>query len=106
MNDRNKADAVRRQVLEALTRVAPELEPDTLDPQMNFRDQMDFDSMDFLNFVITLHKTFAIDIPETDYPKLFNLSGCVNYVLAGGKTPAFAAASQSPESAHPINPSR
>ena len=77
------ADAVRKQVLAVLATVAPEVDAATLDPQMNFRDQMDFDSMDFMTFAIGLHKVFGVDIPETDYPKLFNLAGCVAYFAAG-----------------------
>lgn len=72
-------DQVRAKVLEVLAGVAPELEAAALDPKVNFRDQMDFDSMDFLNFAIGLHKAFGVDIPERDYPKLFSLDGCVAY---------------------------
>ena len=77
MND--AANTVRHKVLAALTRVAPELDPNELDPRQNFRDQMDFDSIDFLNFATSLHNTFGVDIPEADYPKLFSLDGCVAY---------------------------
>ena len=72
-------EEVRRKVLAVLAGVAPELDAATLDPRVNFRDQMDFDSMDFLNFAIGLHKAFGVDIPERDYPRLFNLDGCVAY---------------------------
>jgi len=75
----NDTDTVRSKVLAVLATVAPELDAADLDPRVNFRDQMDFDSMDFLNFAIGLHKAFGTDIPETDYPKLFNLAGCVAY---------------------------
>lgn len=73
-------DGVRQRVLAVLATVAPEMEPAELDPRQNFRDQMDFDSMDFLNFVIGLHKAFGVDVPEADYPKLFSLAGCVEYL--------------------------
>ena len=72
-------EAVRRKILAALAAVAPELDPKELDPVANFRDQMDFDSMDFLNFATGLHKSFGVDIPEKDYPKLFSLAGCMAY---------------------------
>ena len=78
MNDKPD-DYVRQKILAALASIAPELEPMELDAEINFRDQMDFDSMDFLNFAIKLHKTFGIDIPETDYPKLYNLDDCIAY---------------------------
>jgi len=38
--------------------------------------------MDFLNFVIGLHHTLGVDIPESDYPKLATLEGCVQYLAA------------------------
>lgn len=46
------------------------------------RDQPDIDSMDFLNFVIGLHKELKVEIPEADYPKLATLDGCVNYLAS------------------------
>jgi len=79
------ASPIKEKVLAALASVAPELDPQDIDPKINFRDQMDFDSMDFLNFAIKLHKTFGIDIPETDYPKLYNLNGCIAY-FSGSQT--------------------
>ena len=51
----------------------------------NFRDLVQRardDSMDLLNFVIGLHKELAVDIPETDYPRLATLDGCVDYLAA------------------------
>lgn len=77
MND--TANTTRQKVLAALAGVAPELDPNELDPQQNFRDQMDFDSIDFLNFATSLHNAFGVDIPEADYPKLFSLDGCIAY---------------------------
>ena len=58
-----------------------------------FREQLDLDSMDVLNFVIALHAARGVEIPEADYPKLATLDGCVDYVLsapwsAGGPTTA------------------
>jgi acyl carrier protein len=49
---------------------------------VSFRDQLDIDSMDFLNFVIALHKELRIEIPEVDYPKLATLKGCVEHLTA------------------------
>jgi acyl carrier protein len=80
------ADQTRAAILDALSNVAPELDPASLDPRQDLRNQLDLDSMDFLNFVVGLHKAFAIDIPEADYRKLATLEGCVAYVAA--KMPA------------------
>lgn len=51
-------------------------------PGINFRDQLDLDSMDFLNFVLALHDRLRVEIPETDYPKLYTLDGAVAYLTA------------------------
>jgi acyl carrier protein len=72
------ADLVRG----ALTSVAPESENQPIEPEADFRDQMDLDSMDFLNFVIALHEATGVDIPEKDYPQLANLNGCIDYLAA------------------------
>jgi acyl carrier protein len=71
---------IRQSVWEALGGVAPDIEPDKLDTMRNIRDQVDFDSMDFLNFVIALHRRYGLDIPESDYPQLFNIDGAVHYL--------------------------
>lgn len=69
-------------VLRVLGRIAPEADPEQLRPDVSFREQLDIDSMDFLNFVIALHKELHIEIPEKDYPKLTSLSGCVDYLAS------------------------
>jgi acyl carrier protein len=79
-------DQTRAAVLEALGNVAPELDPASLDPRQDLRNQLDLDSMDFLNFVVGLHKAFGVDIPEADYRKLATLDACVAYLMA--KAPA------------------
>ena len=75
-------DQLKAEVLAALGNVAPELDPGTLDPKRDLRDQLDLDSMDFLNFVVGLHKALGVDIPEADYRKLGTLDACVAYLTA------------------------
>jgi acyl carrier protein len=74
------ATDIQGTILRLLGEIAPEADLTSLRPDLNLRDQLDIDSMDFLNFVIALHKTFAIEIPETDYPRLSTLDGCVAYI--------------------------
>jgi acyl carrier protein len=59
---------------------APEADPARVKPDVSFRDQLDLDSMDVLNFVIALHQALGVDVPEVDYPKLATLDGCVEYL--------------------------
>ena len=73
---------IREVVREALGNVAPEVDVGALDPAKDLRDQIDIDSVDFLNFVIGLHKQLNIEIPDADVAKLTTLNGCVNYLLA------------------------
>jgi len=73
---------LRETVLRVLGEIAPEADPTTLKPDVSFRDQLDIDSMDFLNFAIALHEELGVEIPEADYPKLATLDGCVEYLAA------------------------
>jgi acyl carrier protein len=74
---------IRALVLEQLGNIAPEADPSSIDPEAPLRDELDIDSMDFLNFVIALHERLEVDIPEVDYPKLATINGAVGYL--GGK---------------------
>ncbi|MBP1686785.1 MAG: putative Acyl carrier protein [Deltaproteobacteria bacterium] len=76
------AEEITATVLEVLGQIAPEADVTQLRPDVAIRDQLDIDSMDFLNFVIALHERLHIDIPETDYQKVATLSGCVAYLAA------------------------
>ena len=72
----------RSQVLRLLGEIAPEADTTSLRPDVSFRDQLDLDSMDFLNFVVALHKEFHIEIPEADYPKYMTLNDCLTQLSA------------------------
>ena len=74
--------AAREQILHLLGEIAPEADLATLNPDVSFRDQLDLDSMDFLNFVVSLHQAFHIEIPESDYPKYMTLNSCLAQVTA------------------------
>jgi acyl carrier protein len=73
-------DEIRGAVIKAIGEVAPEAELASLKLDDALRDQLDIDSVDFLNFAIALHKEFKVDIPEVDYPRLSTLKGCVEYL--------------------------
>ena len=75
-------DELRAAVLRVLGEIAPEADLAALDPHVGFRDQLDLDSMDVLNFVVALHAALGVEIPEADYPKLATLDACVDYLEA------------------------
>lgn len=74
------AQEVRKIVLAALAGVAPELDEASLASNRNFRDQLDIDSMDFLNYVIALHEALGVDVPERDYSRVSSIDGAVAYL--------------------------
>jgi acyl carrier protein len=71
---------IRDTVRGVLGNIAPEADLTALEPDVSFRDQLDIDSMDFLNFVIGLSEQLQVEIPEADYPKLSSLDDCVAYL--------------------------
>ena len=73
---------IREVVAEVLRRIAPELSPSELDPRRPLRDQVDLDSIDWLNFLVALRKRLGVDIPEVDYAKLISFDDVVAYLEA------------------------
>jgi acyl carrier protein len=79
---------LRELALRVLRKIAPEADAARIDHRENLREQLDLDSMDFLNFVIGLHEALGVDIPEADYARLSSLDGIVQYL--GEKVPGAA----------------
>ena len=73
-------DDIRSEVLSVLMGIAPEVDADEIEDDELLRDQVDLDSMDWLNFLIGIHKKLQVDIPESDYASLRTLSDVVRYV--------------------------
>lgn len=77
---------IRAGVLQALLAIAPEVDPDALSPARPLRQQVDLDSMDWLNVMLGLNAGFGVDIPEADYAGLVSIDAIVDYLarrLAG-----------------------
>ena len=70
----------RSMVLAELKRIAPELEESELRLERPLREQVDLDSMDWLNFLVALHERFKVEIPEADYKRLGTLDEIVAYL--------------------------
>ena len=67
---------------EAIAGIAPDFQPDTIDPTADLREELDLDSMDISNLLIALHDRLGVDIPEVDAPKLVTLQGALDYLAA------------------------
>lgn len=69
-------------VLTLLRSIAPELEPEALELARPLRQQVDLDSMDWLNFLVGLHQRLGVEIAESDYARLISLNDVVDYLQA------------------------
>ncbi|MGZ5202083.1 MAG: acyl carrier protein [Ramlibacter sp.] len=73
---------LKESVLAELESIAPEVRAQELEPSRPLREQVDLDSMDWLNFLIALHAKLKVDIPEADYAKLRSLDNLIDYLAA------------------------
>ncbi len=73
-------EQIREEVLDILEVIAPDEDLSQLDDAVNFRDQLELDSMDFLDIVMELRKRHRIQIPEDDYVNLASMSSTVEFL--------------------------
>ncbi len=73
-------DSIKNLIIEIIENIDDEADFDNLDPDQPLRDQLDLDSMDFLDIVMELRKRHKLQIPEDDYPHLASLTSCINYL--------------------------
>jgi acyl carrier protein len=71
---------IRDAIVDILSDIAPDEDLSSLDEDVAFRDQLELDSMDFLDIVMELRKRYRIQIPEEDYPELASMSSTVTYL--------------------------
>jgi acyl carrier protein len=74
------ADEIRRVILDILSRIQPDEDLSGLVDDVPFRDQLELDSMDFLDIVMELRKQYRVQIPEEDYERLASMSGTISYL--------------------------
>ncbi len=71
---------VKEIVLNIISVIAPDAELSGLKGDRPLRDQLDLDSMDFLDIVMELRKRYQLEVPKEDYPQLASLDSCVSYL--------------------------
>jgi acyl carrier protein len=71
---------VRQIVIDIIADIAPDEDVTILDDKKSLREQLDLDSMDFLDIVMELRKRHKVEVPQEDYPKLASLESCVAYL--------------------------
>lgn len=74
----------KEEIKEIFYNIIKEIVPDedlsNMDANKAIRDQIEIDSMDFLDIVLELRKRYKVDVPEEDYPKLDTINGFVDYL--------------------------
>lgn len=75
-------DEIKRIIDEELGNIAPEVAPNSVADDADIRESYDIDSMGFLTFITALHKRLNVNVPESDYPKLFTKRGAIDYLAA------------------------
>ena len=73
-------DEIKDVILEIIEDIDEAADLASLDANAPLRDQLDLDSMDFLDIVMELRKRYKLQIPEEEYPQLATLASCVNYL--------------------------
>ena len=71
---------IREEILDILEAIAPDEDLTQIDDAVNFREQLELDSMDFLDIVMELRKRHRIQIPEDDYLQLASMNSTVAYL--------------------------
>lgn len=75
-----KAEEIRSEILEVIHQIVPDEDLSGLKGDVRIRDQIEMDSMDFLDIIMELRKRYGIMVPEDDYMKLSTLDGSVAYL--------------------------
>ena len=73
-------DEVREAIISILKDIAPDEDMSSINDDAILREQIDLDSMDFLDIVMELRKRFNIDVPESDYQELASMTSCIQYL--------------------------
>lgn len=80
LGDTMTRSEIKDLILEIISDIDEDADFATLQSDQPLRDQLDLDSMDFLDIVMELRKRHKLQIPEADYPQLASLDSCVNYL--------------------------
>lgn len=71
---------IREEIIDILGDITPDEDFAQLNDEVPFREQLELDSMDFLDIVMELKKRYRVQIPEKDYPQLASMSTTVSYL--------------------------
>ena len=77
----NREEA-RQIIFRVLGEIAPEVDPTSVDDAVDLTEQLDLDSMDYLNWMLGINAETGIDIPQRDVSEFLTIDGAVGYLVA------------------------
>jgi acyl carrier protein len=72
----------RETVFAAIRKVAPDVDTTTLPTDVDFREEAELDSMDFIGILTAVHEATGVEVPETDYPSITTVDDFARYLDA------------------------
>ncbi len=73
-------EQIKNTILEIIAQIIPDEDLSNLKGNIPIREQVELDSMDFLDIIMELRKRYGIEVPESDYVQLATLDGSVAYL--------------------------
>lgn len=67
-------------LLEEIGNIAPEADLTQLRAEADFREELDIDSIGFLNLIIAIGARLNVQVPEKDYARLATIQGAITYL--------------------------
>ncbi len=83
-------EQARKVIFEVLADIAPEVDQSTVDDHHDLTEQLDLDSMDYLNWMVGINEETGVDIPQRDVSEFLTIAGAVAYLVAHSPEPAGA----------------
>lgn len=72
---------IKKTIIDLLKKIAPDSEPEKLQPDENIRTVLEIDSFDYLQFIVAMDEHFGIDTPEADYGKIETINSLTRYLM-------------------------
>jgi acyl carrier protein len=74
-------EQARQTIFNVLGEIAPEVDSTTVDDAADLTEQLDLDSMDYLNWMLGINEATGVEIPQRDVSKFLTIDGAVEYLV-------------------------
>ncbi|HUX48341.1 MAG TPA: acyl carrier protein [Dehalococcoidia bacterium] len=73
-------EEIKSVLMEIVAEIIPDEDLTNLKGDIPIREQVELDSMDFLDIIMELRKRYSIEVPEDDYMQLATIDSSVAYL--------------------------